>query len=631
MRVSLRFALAMIIATVIYACEENLVHVTKVTVSPSAVTLEKGMSSRLTATVTPSNATEKGIFWSSDNSSVASVSEDGTVTAISPGAAVIIAKSRDNGISASCSVTVPVGFIHVAGISLDKEELSLIEEDTICLTATIVPVNATDKTVFWASSDTSIVKVSQDGEVSATSDGKAVVSVTTNDGGKTAVCEVTVFVPVKVTGISLNKTKTKLNTGESETLVATVIPENATNKKVIWSSDNPDIVSVDEKGTLTAKSVGTTYILAKTEDGNKYAACTVIVNPISVTGVSVKPSTTILVGDSEKLEAVITPENASNKNVFWTSDNPTVAYVNKDGNVSGVKPGSATITVTTEDGGRKAYCAVTVEPVRVTGVTLEESTTIDDGTSKKLTPKIIPENATNKEVTWSSDNSETVSVDAGGAIIAKKVGTATVTVKTVDGGKTASCKVTVKPVSVTGVSVKESTSIFSGSTETLTATISPSNATNKKVTWSSDNTSVATVDQNGKVTGKSVGSARITVTTEDGHKSASCAVTVQRVAVTGISLKPSTSIALGNTEILVATVLPENATDKSVKWQSDNPGIASVDGSGKITAKAIGMATITATTVDGGKTASCVVTVAEKTSYESNPITIPDIFDPWLN
>ena len=173
------------------------------------------------------------------------------------------------------------------------------------------------------------------------------------------------------------------------------------------------------------------------------------------------------------------------------------------------------------------------------------------------------------------------------------------------------------PVAVTGVSLnKNATTIAIGASETLTATITPANADNQAVTWSSNNTAVASVDQTGKVTGVSAGTATITVTTQDGNKTATCTVTVpdpsaDPVAVTGVSLnKTSTSLTVGATETLTATVAPANATNQAVTWSSNNTAVASVDQNGKVTAVAAGTATITVTTQDGNKTATCIVTVS---------------------
>ncbi len=154
-----------------------------------------------------------------------------------------------------------------------------------------------------------------------------------------------------------------------------------------------------------------------------------------------------------------------------------------------------------------------------------------------------------------------------------------------------------------------------GETEQLTATVLPANATNKNVTWTSSDNTVATVDTNGKVTAKKVGTAKITVTTQDGNKKAECIITVEAatVAVTGVTLnKQTVTKKVGETEQLTATLLPANATNKNLTWTSSNDTVATVDANGKLTAKAVGTAVITVKTEDGGKTATCSVTVQPK-------------------
>ncbi len=172
-------------------------------------------------------------------------------------------------------------------------------------------------------------------------------------------------------------------------------------------------------------------------------------------------------------------------------------------------------------------------------------------------------------------------------------------------------------VSVTGVSLnKDSLNLYVGDNETLTATVEPANATNKGVTWSSDKPDVATVDANGKVTAVGEGNTTITVTTEDGSKTATCEVTVTAatVPVTGVTLnKTSTSLYVGDTETLTATVAPDNATNKNVTWSTSDANVATVE-NGVVTAVSAGTATITVTTEDGAKTATCTVTVSRYSS-----------------
>ena len=251
-----------------------------------------------------------------------------------------------------------------------------------------------------------------------------------------------------------------------------------------------------------------------------------------VESVSINKSTlTLTIGDSFALKAVVKPSDADNKNISWKSSNAGVASVNTDGNVTAISVGTATITVTTEDGAKSATCEVTVKKKTydVEGVTLDQETiTLTEGETATLTATITPENATNKAVTWSTSD-ETVATVSEGTITAISAGTATITVTTEDGEKTASCEVTVneKIYYVEGVTLdQESITLTEGETAMLTATITPENATNKAVTWSTSDETIATVSE-GTITAISAGTATITVTTEDGAKSATCEVTVE--------------------------------------------------------------------------------------------------------
>ena len=425
-------------------------------------------------------------------------------------------------------------YIPVESVSVAPTELSLTEGESSSLSFDILPANASVKEVSWKSSTTSIATVSETGEVNALAPGTAQITVTSEDGGKTASCEVTVKAKViPVSSVSLNKTSLTMTVGDTETLVASVLPENATDPSVAWSSSNTSIATVSSTGEISAKAAGTATITVKTNDGGKTATCTINVTAatVSVTGVSLnKTSMSMTVGDTQTLTATITPSNATDKSVTWSSNNTSVATVSSSGVVTAKAAGMATITVKTTDGSKTATCTVTVKAatVSVTGVSLDNtSITMTEGTTQTLTATVAPENATDKSVTWSSNNISVATVSSSGVVTAKAAGTATITVKTNDSGKTATCTVTVKAatISVTGISLdKTSLSLTVGDTQTLTATITPSNATDKSVTWSSNNTSVATVSSTGVVTVNNVGLAVITVATNDGNLTASCSV-----------------------------------------------------------------------------------------------------------
>jgi uncharacterized protein YjdB len=439
--------------------------------------------------------------------------------------------------------------------------------------------------------------------------------------------------PIPVERVILTKKHTYLATGGVETFTATVLPSNATNQEVEWNTHDKSVVDVIG-GAVIGRSAGITFITVTTKDGNKTDACTVTVSPTSVPveDISLKENTTLPVNGMEIVSPVITPDNATNQNVTWTSSNPTVATVSPAGIITTNAAGTATVTVTTADGGHTTTLGVIVgnaSSVAVSGVSLNRnSATIDVGGALTLSETVTPSNAANKSVLWSSSNPAVATVTQSGLVVGNAAGSAAITVTTGEGGKTAACSVTVRavsggPVSVTGVSLnRTSANILAGGMETLTAIISPSNATNKNVSWTSSNTKIARVSDSGVVSAVSDGAATITAVTADGNRTAACAVTVSGAAVpvTGVTLKASTSLSVGGSETLYANVLPSNATNKSVTWSSDNSSVATVSGSGVVYASSAGSAVITVTTVDGGFAAYCNVSVSAVIGPNQNPV-----------
>ena len=264
--------------------------------------------------------------------------------------------SKQLSITINKSATVPV-----TGVTLNRTELSLPENQTATLAATVEPDNATNKDVTWSSSDGAIATVNADGVVTAVAPGTAIVAVTTVDQNKTATCTVTVTpATVSVTGVTLSQDSMSLNKGDSEALTATVLPADATNKNVTWSSSDEAVATVSADGVVTACGAGEATITVTTEDGGFTDACRVTVT-VPTTGVTLsKDSVSLFAGDSEVLTATVQPADATNQEVAWSTSDDHVATVDASGNVTAVGAGTATITVTTADGGKTATCTVTV-------------------------------------------------------------------------------------------------------------------------------------------------------------------------------------------------------------------------------------------------------------------------------
>ena len=444
-----------------------------------------------------------------------------------------------------------------------------------------MPEDATNKDVTWTSSDTTIATVDSNGKVTANSVGTAII--TAKAGDKSATCTITVN-PIKVTNVSITPpVSTTIKSGETLDLEAKVEPTNATNKTVTWSSDNPKVADVDQKGHVVAlNQEGTAKITVTTEDGGKTDECIITVTVpevvIPVEGVTLdKPTLDLKVGESIKLSATVKPDNATIKNVKWTSNNENVATVDGEGNVKAEGPGTTAITVETVDGKKKATCTVNVTKVLVTDVTItEKDLRLARGKSHQLEAIVQPPNATDSSVSWSTNDDTVATVDSNGTVTAKFSGTAVIWAYA--GAYNDFCRVEVY-LGVESISIDTPpTELAVGGTATLTATINPSDAEDKTVTWSSDKPEIISVDPStGEITAHQEGEATITVTTEDGEKTASCTIKaiipVESVTIVNAPLE----MAEGDTITLEADVLPEYATNKTVTWSSSNSEVATID------------------------------------------------------
>lgn len=259
------------------------VSVTSVSLSQSSIKMKEGDTEQLTASVYPTNATNKSVSWSSSDKSVAIVSSNGLVTAKSAGTATITCRAADgSGKYATCKVTVEESKVYVTSVTLNKTSASLYVGETTQLSASVSPSSATNKSVSWNSDNTSVATVSSSGLVTAKSAGTATITCKATDGsGKKATCSITVKEAVKPTSITLNKTKASITEGETLQLTATIDPSDAADKSVTWISDNTAVATVDNNGLVTAKTAGTANIIATTSN-NLAAVCTVTVEEKNV-------------------------------------------------------------------------------------------------------------------------------------------------------------------------------------------------------------------------------------------------------------------------------------------------------------------------------------------------------------
>lgn len=443
------------------ACEKqsDTISVTGISLEPTSVELVDGESITITATITPSDATNKQVKWSSSTPSIL-VSDGKITTSFKPGTPTTIINGRpalghgtitamtaEGNKKAKCQVTVYARAVSVTGIRLSETSLQLNKGGSHSLKATVQPDNATEKTVQWTSSDNSVASVDQEGTITAIGGGKA--TITASVGGYSATCAVEVDTPV--TSISLDMPLLTLKKGDFALLTATVLPDDAMDKTVRWSSDNPAVASVDQNGKVTAVEVGRAKITASV--GDVSASCSVLCIAVPVSAVVLdKTSLSLAKGSAETLTATVSPADATDKTVRWSSDNPSVASVDQHGLVTAVNTGEATITAAAGD--ISATCTVSVF-VPVTSVTLNPANmTLIVGETATLEVSILPEEATDKDVMWYSSDPNVALVEAG-SITALSFGEAVITAQV--GNQSASCALTVLADSSSGV-----TAFYSG-------------------------------------------------------------------------------------------------------------------------------------------------------------------------
>ena len=394
--------------------------------------------------------------------------------------------------------------VRVTGVTLSESEIIVDKYETYQLVATVLPSGATEKSVTWSSSNENVATVDSNGLVSGVSSGNATITVTTVDGGFTAQCRISVSDVVHVTGITLNKVSTQINKGVTELLVATVSPNDATDKSVTWSTSDSSVATVSNDGLVTAVGCGQATITVTTTDGGYTAKCeTSVVNP--VTGVTLNNNVAyILTGETYQLVATVAPSDAcGDKSVTWSTSDSSIATVSNNGLVTAVATGSATVTVTTTVGSYTASCAVEVsEPVAVTSVTLDESTLdLVVRQTRQLTATVLPSDAYDKSVTWSSSNDNIATVTSNGLVTAVSAGTANIIVTTTDGGFTAQCAVTITDPGFTTMAI-EGASVVSAETCQYRAICDNTEDVTSSTTWSiTAGSQYATINSsNGEIT-----------------------------------------------------------------------------------------------------------------------------------
>ena len=604
--------------------------VASVGVTLAASSLIAGATTQATAIMRATNGdvlSGRLVAWTSSNASVATVSADGTVSAVSPGTAEITATSE--GKSGTASITVAA--IPVASVNVALSSNSITAIGTSQATATTLDANGNSlmgRAVAWSSSNTAVATVNATtGLVTAVSDGT--VNIIGASEGKTGSATLTVT-PAPVATVTVALAPGSITAVGMSQATATTLDANGntlTGRVVTWSSGNNAVATVDAQGAVTAVTVGTASITATSEGKTGSATITVTQAPVATVTVSLAASSINAVQTTQATATLFDSKGRIliGRTIAWSSDNTALAAVSPStGLVTAVSAGTANIVATSE--GKTGSATLTVTPAPVATVTVSAPTTqMTAGATQQLTATIKDANGnvlTGRTITWASSNTSVLTVSASGSpatVTAVGVGAATITAMSESVSSSPTPTITVNPIPVASVTVSLApTSITAVGTSQATATTLDANGntlTGRVITWSSDNTGVATVlSTTGLVTAVSSGTANILATSEG--KSGSASLTVTPAPVATVTLNPASAnlvLGISPSQQLTAVLKDANGnvlSGRTVTWSSSNTSAAAVDVNGLVTAVGAGSATITATSEGKTGTSSITVTLA---------------------
>ena len=606
--------------------------VASVVITPQTATVAVGASVPLTAEVLDASGKAlagRKVVWATKDPTVATVSGTGVVTGVKVGGVQIAASTE--GKSAIAEVTVNP--TPVASVRLTPTSRDLLVGQTVALTAETLDAQGNvlpSRPVTFTTSNATVASVSTAGVVTALAPGSAIITAASE--GKSAVATITVT-SVPVASVAVTPDANTLVVGQTAQLKAE--PRDASGqplagRTVTWSTSAPNVVSVSSTGLVTAVAPGNATITAASE--GKSGTSAVSVNPKPVSAVIISPGqASVVVGQTTQLTAQVTDDNGnvlSGRPVTFTSGSPAVATVSASGLVTGVAPGSATITATSE--GKTGTATVTVTPIPVASVVVTPGQpNVNVGSTVQLTATAKSANGQDlpgRPVAWSSGAPSVASVSPTGLVGGLSVGTAIIFASIE--GVLGSATVTVRQVPVASVVVTPSTaSATVGGFVQLSASVRDAAGTElpgRLVGWSSSDETVAIVSSTGRVSALKAGTATITASSEG--KSGTATVTVTGVPVATVNVTPGTAtITVGQTANLDAQTLDANnnvLTGRTITWSTSNTGVATVSQTGAVTGVAAGTATITATSEGKSGTATVTVTAVPVATVTVAPPTL---------
>ncbi|MGN0437191.1 MAG: Ig-like domain-containing protein [Lachnospiraceae bacterium] len=515
----------------------------------------------------------------------------------------------------------------VESITLDCSEKTISPNESFQLVPSVMPDSTLNDYLVWTSTDPHVAAVDENGMVTGIKEGAVLISVRTKNGEKQAVCKVIVKGEGTNT-ITLKESDISLKTGETYSLNVTSESEN-----VKWSCDNLSVAKV-EQGIVTGVGEGTAFVSVVEENSGRVATCKVTVTDCGVMGVTLPESMDVQVGMYALLNANVIPEAAQNRKLQWESSDPSLLFVDENnGLMKGLKEGDATITVTTLDGGYQSSCIVHILPdtrelIPVNSVLqMEYDEMLVVGENRQLSVTCLPEDGTDQTLCWLSSDDEIAKVSQEGIVTGCGIGQVVITAVAANGiddnVKTAfTLQVSDSPIEEITFE-KPQYKLSLGGKCKINPVIVPETAFVNNLEYVSSDTDIFSVDENGEITGNSVGSGELLVRTMDGNISATCIVEIVAPAISNITFDCNELVLeVGQEKVINASVIPGDIPTGGIVWNSSDSSVVEVTQDGKVIGKKCGTAMVVASSMDGNGVLACCHIVVQKQTIKARLITV---------
>ncbi|MCA0375164.1 MAG: Ig-like domain-containing protein [Gemmatimonadetes bacterium] len=593
-----------------------------VTLAPAVATVRVGDKLTLVPTLDGDPSLRADLRWQSDNITVATVSATGEVSGIAPGSTLVrVSLMGDPRVTATAQVTVSTA----RTVTITPTSPSTYVGDRVQLAATVDVDSGQSAAVTWSSEQPAIATVTAAGEVIGVSTGTVNVRATSvADPRASAIVSVTVL-PART--VTVTPAVVQLAAGETRFLNASVAVEPGLSRDVTWRSSDLGVAMVSSGGLVTGVGQGTATITAISIADTTRRGTAVVTVTAGVRDVDLQPSAlTMFMGDVRTLVATVDADVGASRVVLWRTSNPTIATVDAAGTVTAVNAGSAIITaMAAGDTTRRATALVTVRTAIAVSVT-PTGALLDVGQTRAFTATVRADVGVSTAVTWRSADPAIATINASGVVTGVSAGTTQIiAVSVADTTRSGSASVTIVPV-VQSVGVSPSAAAIAPSEQLqLSAVVSGDPGVSQAVIWRSADNAIASVSLAGVVTGVANGTTTITaIAANDTLKRASASITVRPAPQAPVVSVSPTQLQLdpAQTRQLTATVQANPGVSTAVTWQSGDPSVVTVSGTGLVTAVAAGSTTITVTSVADPTRRAFVAVVVNGPVAQVNAVTV---------